>query len=286
LSWYGIGIEKLWAGIWDPWILACPGSFFPDKMTVVGALLFGTIILSTHILEGITGFGCTIVAMPFAVMLFDFETARASLTVTALIQCLYICLRNYRKISWRDLAIFLFFMGIGMPVGMMIYYYLSPELLKKILAVFSALVSVRGLFIFFHRKKRNVEEQCLLPGFVFKGLLVAGGIIHGAFTSGGPLVIIYALEKIKGKSFFRATMCAMWSILNSVLLAQLFLARKIPFVSLKLVLGSLPFLVAGILVGNIAHHRIKDTFFTPFSYSVLLVSSIFMFVFWVVIYKV
>jgi uncharacterized membrane protein YfcA len=248
-------------------------------MNITGWLLFGIVIFSTHVLEGITGFGCTILAMPFAVMFFDLETARACLTITAFIQCLYICLRDYRNISRQHLVTLLVFMGMGMPVGMLIYAYLSAELLKKILAIFSALVSMRGLFVFFHIKKRNTEKYRFLPDPVLKGLLVVGGIIHGAFTSGGPLAIIYALEKIKEKTFFRATMCAMWSILNSVLLIQLFLVRKIPLLSLKLVLSTIPFLAVGIFLGNIAHHRIKDTVFTPLSYLVLLIASIFMFVF-------
>jgi uncharacterized membrane protein YfcA len=242
-------------------------------------LLFGLIILSTHTLEGITGFGCTIIAMPFAIMLFDLETGRAALTFTALIQCLFIFIKDRRKIAGRELTALVIFMGIGLPLGMLLYNYLPQAGLKKILAVFTCLVSIRGLFIFFRFKNRERENNKPLPGWALKILLVLGGIIHGAFTSGGPLAIIYTMEKIKEKTVFRATMCTLWSIMNTILIIQLVFSGRVPAFSLRLVLFSLPFLAGGIALGNLAHKHIRDTIFTPLSYGILLSTSFVMFIF-------
>jgi hypothetical protein len=34
-------------------------------MSIFFIILFGLVVLSTHFLEGITGFGCTVLALPF-----------------------------------------------------------------------------------------------------------------------------------------------------------------------------------------------------------------------------
>ena len=48
------------------------------------------------------------------------------------------------------------------------------------------------------------------------GCLILGGIVHGAFNIGGPLITVYTLEAVKEKEKFRNTMTWLWAILNTV----------------------------------------------------------------------
>ena len=103
-----------------------------------------------------------------------------------------------------------------------------------------------------------------------------GGIFHGAFSSGGPLIIIYATEKIKDKSAFRATMCMVWLAMNVLLLTQMAFAGQLGADVWKTALWGLPALVVGTVLGDWAHHRIRDTVFTKLTYGILLLSGVFM----------
>lgn len=237
-------------------------------------ILLGVVILLAHFLEGITGFGCTIMAMPFAILLVGLDVGRPVLTIDALILCFFVAVISYKTINWRVLGHIIVFMGIGLPIGILLYSYLPGPALKGILAIFMILVSIRGLLLSYNRMPVDFKfGNKTLNVFLF-----LGGIIHGAFTSGGPLVIIYGMEKLKDKTEFRGTLCAMWAIMNGVLVAQQFFSHQLTLKVTNTTLLTLPFLIAGLILGNWAHHKIQNAFFTKLVYAVLLVSSVFMFV--------
>ena len=238
-------------------------------------IAFAMVIFFSCILGGITGFGNTIVALPFTIMIFDLETGRTVLTATALIQSLVIALKDRRSIAVPILVSVVIFMGIGLPAGMFTYRYLPQDILITILAIFTGLVAIRGLLVFFLKVKRTEKTHAAGEG-ALRIFLVLAGIIHGAFSSGGPLLVIYTMEKIREKTVFRATMCAIWSILNTALMLQFFAARQVSVFSLKLLVFSLPFLAGGIILGNLVNRRIRDTVFTPLVCCVLLVVAGFM----------
>lgn len=236
--------------------------------------LLGLVILITHTLEGITGFGCTVIAMPFAVALCGLEQGRTVLTITALLQCLWISMWDFKYIDKKECLKILVLMSAGMPFGMFAYRFLNEHILLILLALFSCAVSIRGLCLFFLKHGRERQKKHKGP---FAVLLFVGGVIHGAFTSGGPLAISYATEEFQDKRVFRATMCALWSVLNTLLLVQLIFGSSQAVESVVIAGLTIPFLVVGIILGNLAHHGIKDRYFTPLSYSVLLISSAFLF---------
>ena len=235
-------------------------------------LIFGFIVITTHFLEGITGFGCTVLAMPFSIMLLGIDTARPVLTVYALLLALYLAVRYRKSISFAHYGKMIGAMLLGLPVGILAYDILPRRQLLLVLAVFMILVSVRGILKSFGiiRKGAPIKNAPALY------LVFLGGIIHGAFSSGGPLVIIYASEKIKDKSVFRATLCLIWSTLNTILLAQMLINRQIDGGAIRLAGMALPFLIAGTLLGDYAHKHIRDTVFTKLTFLILLATGIFM----------
>ncbi len=236
-------------------------------------LLFGIVVFMTHFLEGITGFGCTVLALPFAIMLVGIKTAVPTLVFLALLLALYIVIIDQKQIIWKEFFRIVTFVGAGVPVGIFLFSYLPEGVLKKILALFMIFVSARGLYVSCkpHTKKIN------LPAPIMNVILFIGGCIHGAFSSGGPLVVIYATKALPNKNNFRATLCMLWVSLNTVIVAQNMIRGVMTFAVWKLLLFTLPFLIAGAILGNWAHHRIKDIYFTQIVYGVLFISGFFMF---------
>lgn len=242
-------------------------------MSLLTIMLFGIIVLLAHFLEGITGFGCTVLAMPFAILLTGIKIAKPVLTLYGLILCLYIVIISYKNVVWEHFFKILLFVGLGLPVGIWLFNKFPESILKKILAIFMILISIRGLVIIY--KENNVTKP--VNNKVLDFILFIGGCIHGAFTSGGPLVIIYASEKLKNKSNFRATLCLLWVCLNSIILIQSILNGAFSSDAIKLSIYSFPFLVVGAVLGNLVHHKINNELFTKLVYFVLLISAFFMF---------
>lgn len=241
-------------------------------MTITTMLILGIIVLITHMLEGITGFGCTVLAMPFAIMLVGIKIAKPTLTILALFLSIYVIIIAYKDIVWKEFRRIALFVGLGLPVGIWGFNKLPQAILIRILAIFMIIISIRGLYIAFSTYKQSKP----LNHWVLNLILFLGGCVHGAFTSGGPLITIYATEALPKKGNFRATLCMLWVTLNGIIVIQSGLNGAITPDVLKLLGFTLPFLAVGAVLGNWAHHKIKDTFFTKIIFVVLLFSGIFM----------
>ena len=120
-------------------------------MSTITIVLFCLVILITHFLEGITGFGCTVLALPFCIMLTGIKTAKPVLTVCGLLLCLYVVLVSYKDIIWKQYIRIMIFVGIGLPVGMWSFDMFPENVLKKILAIFMIVISIRGLIICYRK---------------------------------------------------------------------------------------------------------------------------------------
>ncbi len=234
----------------------------------------GLVVLITHALEAITGFGCTVLALPFVVELIGLEKARILLAILALILAIYISITNIKKINFKEYFIILLLSGIGMPIGIYLFNNLDAFWLKKILAVFIIIASIIQLIKIFSKKDEELASGKLNILYYF--LLFAGGIVHGAFASGGPLIVLYAAKKLKDKSEFRATLCLLWTTLNSILIFSFYHANKLNASTSKDLLYLMPFLIIGIITGEIIHRKVNALLFKKIVFITLLFVGVVM----------
>jgi uncharacterized protein len=235
-------------------------------------LLAGLVIFLTHALEAVTGFGCTVLALPFIAALFGLKSGVMTLTILAWALALYIVVTKRRDIQWKQFGVILAFVLAGLPIGMYLFRHVDAAPLKKALAIFIILASSAQLLVYF--LPRLAQRRLPKPiGFL---LLFLGGIVHGLFSSGGPLVVLYASGALPDKGKFRATLCLLWATLNSVLLVSYIASSSISPVTTRNTLFMLPFLAAGIAVGEWAHRRVKPEAFKLIVFSTLLVTGFIM----------
>ena len=76
-------------------------------------ILFFTVILLTNIIQGITGFAGTILAMPPSLMLVGYDIAKPILNVLAIFSGVYVFAGNYKKVDWKELARIVLIMAVG-----------------------------------------------------------------------------------------------------------------------------------------------------------------------------
>jgi uncharacterized membrane protein YfcA len=229
----------------------------------------------THFIEGITGFGSTVLALPFAITLLGVASAVPLLSLHAWFLAAFVVITDFRRIVWRQYLIVMAFVLAGLPIGIWSFTVLPEAALKSLLAVFLIGVSLEGL----SRFMRHREPETGIPKagqVLLYILLFLGGIIHGAFSSGGPLIILYVSKTIRDKGNFRATMCAFWFSLNLILLIRNIASGVFSPALMAILIPSLPFLALGTLLGNWAHRVIPGKWFTRMVYLVLLVSGCFM----------
>ncbi|MCC6353588.1 MAG: sulfite exporter TauE/SafE family protein [Verrucomicrobiae bacterium] len=233
--------------------------------------LLGLVVCITHGLEAITGFGCTVLALPFVVALIGVQRGVILLAVLAWLLAGYIAIRHRSQINLREFLIIVALAGIGLPFGIYAFAELPVGALKKALGVFIVVAACASLF----RMWKGVREgSSRLP--IYHPLLVLGGAVHGAFASGGPLVVLYAAQKLRDKGQFRATLCLLWVTLNSILMVTYWRRGMLAGETVGMVGCMLPFLVLGVVVGERVHGHVNEGLFKRVVFSVLLCVGVIM----------
>lgn len=247
-------------------------------MSIMSLILFGCIVFLTFTIEGITGFGSIVLALPFCTLLTSITTAVPALMALDLLLCLYIAVIDYKNVIWKKYFKIVCFVLLGLPIGIWGFTNLPEYMLKCLLGVFMICVAVRGLYTSWHGSAEvQPGPMSRTKNYLLDFLLFFGGITHGAFGAGGPFVIIYASQVFTDKSQFRATLCMMWVTLDVILVANNFKQGFMTSDVWDIVLSGFPFLFAGMLAGNWGHHRIDGQHFTKLVYIVLLCSGFLMF---------
>ena len=172
-------------------------------------ILFQIVLFLSNTIQTITGFAGTLLAMPFSIRLVGVEEAKAVLNIFTLLACLLIAVENRKHINIRILVKMVAGMMIGMAVGVWLFEQIPLDILLNLYAVLVIGVALKKMF---------VKKEIHLPGVAMIFVLLAAGIIHGMFLSGGALLVIYAVSVLKDKDEFRATVAPVWVILNAMLI--------------------------------------------------------------------
>lgn len=227
--------------------------------------LFLLVVLISNAIQGITGFAGTVLAMPFSIILLGIDDAKSILNIITILSCLYIALKNYKNIVWKELVKIIPIMFIGVILGEYIYSKFPIKTLLIIYAIFIIAIGIKGLLI---------DKEYDLNKIVLFIILISAGIIHGMFISGGPLLIIYAVKKLKDKQSFRATLAPVWIFLNTYLLINNYVNGLITNSVINTVLITVPALIVGLIIGNTLYNNMSQKAFLKLSYILLLISGI------------
>lgn len=234
-------------------------------------LLFMLVILLANIIQGITGFAGTILAMPPSLMLVGYGVAKPVLNVLGLLSGIYVFWGNREKVDWKELRSIVRVMLIGIFAGMLVKTGLvgQEQWLYRILGLFVVMLAFKGLYKTILMKK-NEESQTKEGNVV---LLLGAGIAHGIFVSGGPLLISYLTRKIDKKEVFRATISTVWILLNTIILIDDVCSGLWTIELLKILCISIPFLLVGMIIGGKLYRIMSQRFFMNLTYVLLLVSG-------------
>lgn len=227
---------------------------------------FGVIIFIANIIQGITGFAGTILAMPLSLMLVGYATAKPILNILGLVSGIYVFIGNRKYVSWNELKKTILIMGVGIFSGILIRaFFIGREAMLYIpLGIFLIIISLQGLYVQIKNIKSDRESRYIYI------LLPVAGIVHGIFVSGGPLLIGYLSKKLKDKRVFRATISTIWIILNGLILFDDIRTGLWDFRQIKIFAFTLPFLLVGMWLGSILYSKMSQKAFMVLTYILLL----------------
>ena len=203
--------------------------------------------------------------MPLSMMLIGVHEAKVILNIMAVLSCLILASKSRKHIQPKILLNIIAWMAVGMVFGIWIFEHLSLNILLPFYAIMIILIALKKLLI---------KNEIKMSKWMLNGVLLAAGIIHGMFVAGGALLVVYASTVLKNKENFRATVAAVWVVLNTGLMISDFVQGYMTPGVIKMAgISILPLLLA-IYVGNKIHERIDQKVFMKITYALLLASGI------------
>ena len=186
----------------------------------IGFLLVGLMQILAFFVQGTTGFGATVISAPVTNGILGTAVGVPYGTIICIPFLYYLAIKGRKDISWKDLGKIIALCAPGLLVGQYLFYQISPSTAKISIGAMITIIALMNIYKtiikpLVLKKEEDLEAPDTIGKKIFRyGCLILGGIVHGAFNIGGPLITVYTLEAVKDKKKFRNTMTSLWCVLN------------------------------------------------------------------------
>lgn len=218
--------------------------------------------------EGALGFGATVIAVALASMLMPIAELLPAFVPLNMVLSAYFAVRYRRVVRW-DLLFRRVLPGMlaGLPFGIVALAKAPEAPLKLAFGVFVVALSAIEL-----ARSQKTSAALLTRGRTW-GFLFLGGLIHGAFATGGPLAVYVLGRQSVEKTAFRATLAVLWLSLNVVLVSTYVALGKLGATSLDLSSHLALGLAVGLGVGELLHGRVPERLFRKLVFAMLAIAG-------------
>ncbi len=225
----------------------------------------GGIALIAFITEGAIGFGGTVIAASIGAQLLPLDELLPAFVPVNMALSAWLLARGVSLIQWRFLLREIVpAVAIGAAIGLVLFHLPAKTALALAFGVFVVGLATLQLL-------RPATRD--LPPVWRYGLLGLGGIAHGLFGTGGPMIVYVTRRRIEDKSAFRATLALLWLSLNTALLVN-FLSIGL-YVRETIDTGAVIALavIPGLVIGERIHRALDAARFERVVWVLLLVAG-------------
>ncbi len=236
-----------------------------------GALVILSVVaLGAFATEGAIGFGGTVLAASIGGAALATTIPLTTVLLPAfvplnILMSSYLLGRGLRAVTWRMLATEVApGVGVGMVIGLALFHLPAKTLLALVFGVFVVGLAALQLARPADRPLARPLQLCLLA---------IGGIAHGLFGTGGPMIVYVVRRRLPDKRAFRATLAVLWLVLNFALLANYassgLYGRPVAEAGGAIALAIIP----GLAIGERVHHKLDAAKFERVVWVVLLLAG-------------
>lgn len=220
---------------------------------MTGCVTLLAILFATHFLGGVAAFGSTLLALPLLLLTgWNLPPAVALLLIVGLAQAVQVTCLTWRSTDRRALAHILVVAGLGIPIGLQFGGLLPARVLGVCLGVLLIGAGASRLF------ERLLRKDCVVPLWALNALLLIGGVVHGAFGSGGTTLTIYGRYALQDKATFRGTLSVMWVMMNVTVLTGMAVRDQITGETVLMALPGVPVVALATWLGHRTANRLSQ----------------------------
>lgn len=235
-------------------------SFLLDPGLLV---ILGVIALIAFTTEGAIGFGGTVLAASIGAQVVHLDVLLPAFVPLNILLSSWLLGRGLRAVAWRMLLVEVVpAVAVGAAVG------LALPFASWIAFAFGVFVVVLALLRLFRPDDKPLPRPLQLAA------LGLGGIAHGLFGTGGPMIVYVTRRRLADKLAFRSTLAVLWLALNAALLTKFITTdlydRRVFEVGGVLALTIVP----GLIIGERVHRKLDAARFERIVWIVLLLAGL------------
>jgi uncharacterized protein len=228
-------------------------------------VILGIVALAAFATEGAIGFGGTVLAASIGAQVVPLDVLLPAFVPLNMLLSAWLLGRGLSAIAWRLLAVEVApAVGVGAAIGLGLFHLQIKDVLALAFAIFVVGLATLQL-------ARPAERP--IGSVTRAGLLGLGGIAHGLFGTGGPMIVYVVRRRLTDKRAFRATLAVLWLVLNTALLVNFASAglygRTVAEVGGVLALTIVP----GLVIGERVHRKLDAARFERVVWVVLLLAG-------------
>ncbi|OCL85768.1 Sulfite exporter TauE/SafE [Aliarcobacter thereius] len=231
-------------------------------------LFFVFIILFASILQTSSGFGFSIMATPFLLILFlPYEAIQINLILSLIISIL---LLSKIKDHIDFILIKRLFIGsiLGIPCGIFIFKSIDTNVLKLLIAVIILILTI--LLIFNLKIKSSKNKDYIIGGI--------SACLTSSIGMPGPPLLLYFTGINISKEKLRATTLAFYLFIYSFSLISQIIFVGTNHTIWKYSIYSIPIVFMGLIIGQIFFKYLNQNTFKIFTFILLFCTSITLFI--------
>jgi uncharacterized membrane protein YfcA len=223
------------------------------------------VALAAFTTEGAIGFGGTVLAASIGAQLIPLDILLPAFVPLNIAMSTWLLASGARSVAWRYLAVHVApAVAAGAGIGLALFHVQGKTVFALVFGVF--VVALAGLQL-----AKPAERP--LGGVVRIVLLALGGVAHGLFGTGGPMIVYVVRRQLPDKRAFRATLAVLWLVLNSALLVN-FASTGLYGRTVAISGGVIALtIVPGLVLGEHLHRKLDPVRFERFVWLLLLVAG-------------
>ena len=235
-------------------------------MELYGYLVVGGIVFLAALTQSITGFGFAIVSMSFLPRIIGLQTAVPLVTLVSIVANIVIWYSYRRDCNFNAVKQLTIASLITTPLGVLLLDYIPEAIALKGLGI---LIFSYVLYDWLNLALPSFKSS--IWAYLFGGM---SGILNGAYTVGGPPVIVYANCRRWHPREFKGNLTAIF-FFSSLLAAIAHTTQgNITIAVGRFAIYSLPGFALGLWLGIILSKKINRFIFRRITLALLMVAGL------------
>ncbi|MBP2239864.1 putative membrane protein YfcA [Cytobacillus eiseniae] len=229
-------------------------------------ILFVCIILIASILQTSTGFGFSIMATPFLLLLFQPHEAIQINIILSLIISISLIWKIRTDIDLKLLKRFIFGSIVGVPFGILIFITININTFK--LGISMLLLILTLLLLCNFTIKSTPFRDYIVGGF--------SGLLTTSIGMPGPPLLLYFTGTNTEKEKLRATTLAFYLFIYFVSLITQILFTGTNTLIWQSSLSAVPIVFVGLFIGQVIFRWLNQRIFRIFTYILLCFTALYL----------